>query len=217
MKRYSKFRPTGFDQNIDIDRSNWLVAPVSRNRDSCALDESNWQAQIEILTESSGEESDTENWEIHRFGHWGCGWFEIAIVRPDSAAYRAAEQLENRLEDYPVLNEEDLSQREHDDAIESWNSWGVKEFRESLAEQFGLSENTVDRLNDIDDSALWELHSEYSPCGYETHSGGPHFDFRYVESDERFSRSVLAKFLNDTRQKPEPRQFTECQLHFAIL
>jgi hypothetical protein len=217
MERYSKFRPTGFDQNIDIDRSDWFVAPVSRNRDSNVLTESNWQAQIESLTEVSGDESETDEWEIHRFGHWGCGWLEIVIVRPDTAAFRAADDIETALMNYPVLNDEDLSQREWDAAVESWNNWGAKEFREALAEQFGLSENTVYRLDDIPDDALWELHSEYSPYGYETHNDGPHFDFRYVETDERFSRAVLAKFLNDTRPKPKPREVTEVQLHFARL
>ena len=70
MERYSGFRPTQFDHNIDIDRADWLVCPVTHNRDSGALDESNWQAQIKALSEADGDESDTENWEIHRFGHW---------------------------------------------------------------------------------------------------------------------------------------------------
>ena len=217
MDRYSDFRPTQFDHNIDIDRADWLVCPVTRNRDSGPLDESNWQAQIKALSEADGDECETDNWEIHRFGHWGCGWFEVAIVRPDSAAFRAADDIEAALMNYPVLDEQDLSEREHQDALESWSAWGAKDFRRELVRVFGLKENTVYRLDDIDESALWEFHNAHSANGYETHNDGPHFDFRYLEHGDTPTRAQLAQFLNDTRPKPEPRPFTECQLHFAIL
>jgi len=217
MKRYADFRPTQFDSNIDIDRADWLVCPCSRHRDSGALDECNWEAQIKALSAADGDESNTENWEIHRFGHWGHGWFEIAIVRPDSAACRAADDMETALMDYPVLDDESLSQREHDDAIESWSDWGAKDFRREMVRVFGLKENTEYRLDDIDESTLWEFHNAHSANGYETHNDGPHFDFRYLEHGETPTRDQLAQFLNDTRPKPDPRPFTECQLHFAIL
>lgn len=217
MKPYRNFRPTQFDHNIDVDRADWLVCPCSHHRDSGALDECNWEAQIKALAQADGDESETDNWEIHRFGHWGHGWFEIAIVRPGTAAFEAADDIETSLLDYPVLDDKALSQREHDEAMSSWNSWGAKDFRKELAHQFGLKENTVYRLDDIDESTLWEFHNEHSPAGYETHNDGPHFDFHYLEHGETPTRDQLAQFLNDTRPKPEPRPLTECQLHFAIL
>jgi len=96
------------------DRQDWLVLPVSQTRDSGELDQSNFAQALELL----GGESETV--EVHRFGHWGSGWFEIIIVRPYSKAHPLALIIEERLADYPVLNEEDYSQREFDAASEFW-------------------------------------------------------------------------------------------------
>ena len=107
MKTYSEFRPTGFDpKGLALeDRQDWLVAPCGHNRDSTLLDESNWATQLKALPE--GDDA-----EIHCFGHWACGWFEILIVRPGSAAAKEAEELEGALSNYPVLSDEDYSERE---------------------------------------------------------------------------------------------------------
>lgn len=196
MIRYSEFRPTQFDHNIELDgRADWFVCQCSHNRDSDDLSESNWHSQFDELVKASGGELDTDDWEIHRFGHWASGWFEIAIVRPDSPAFRVACDLERALEDYPVLDDGDLSSREHESALTSWNNWGCDEFRKELVSAFGLGEITAERLDDISADSLWELHHEFSPYGYETGSDGPDFDFRYIESSERFTRDELAKFI----------------------
>lgn len=124
LQRYGDFAPTGFDSKglnartmgpeDDEDRSEWLVCPVSRTRDSDddPLTASNWEAQLEAL---GGEGADVE---IHRFGHWGPGWFEIVLVRPGTPAEAEAERLAGALEDYPLLNEDDHSRREYEADIE---------------------------------------------------------------------------------------------------
>lgn len=125
METHSKFAPTGFDPAgafLDDDRQNWLMVPVSRTRDTGPLEESNFEAALEIL---GGESDDVE---VHRFGHWGPGWFEIIIVRPGSAAETAAEEIENRLEDYPLLDEDDAGERETEAANDVWRDcYNVKE------------------------------------------------------------------------------------------
>src|SRR5690349_11232303 len=106
MKPYREFRPTGFDPRglaLD-DQQDWLVLPCTRNRDSDCLTESNFDAALKQL----GGESD--DCEVHRFRHWACGWFEIIIVRPGSAAEKEAHEIEAALDDYPVLDEMDLSE-----------------------------------------------------------------------------------------------------------
>ena len=50
--------------------------------------------------------------QILRFGHWACGWYEIVVVRPLSAAHAQACAIEEELERYPILDEEDFSARE---------------------------------------------------------------------------------------------------------
>jgi hypothetical protein len=112
LSTYGGHRPTGFDSHLPLaGREDWLIVPVSRNRDSGMLDESNFEAALEIL---GGESDDVE---VHRFGHWGPGWYEIIIVRPGSKAEKEAEEIEAALANYPVLNDEDHSQREYDATI----------------------------------------------------------------------------------------------------
>ena len=114
MQEYNEYAPTGFDpQGIVLDeQQNWLVVPVGQNRDSSALDLSNFQAALAML----GGESETV--EVHRFGHWACGWIEIIIVEPSSDAHKTAQEIETKISDYPVLDDDDFSEREHGEAME---------------------------------------------------------------------------------------------------
>ena len=121
MKTYKEFRPTGFDSHIEIqgdeDRESWLVLPCGRNRDSDCLDESNYYSALKSL------EGEGEDVEVHRFGHWACGWFEIIIVRPDTKAAKEAEEIEAALANYSiVLDADDLSEREMQAATETWRN-----------------------------------------------------------------------------------------------
>lgn len=119
MKTYKTFRPTGFDTaglGCD-DQQDWLVHPCSHNRDSDCLTESNWDVSVKDLAKVDPEGLDHE---IHRFGHWACGWFEIILVRPDTAAAKDAEETEAALENYPVLNDSDFSEKEQEAADLAW-------------------------------------------------------------------------------------------------
>lgn len=124
MQTYNEYSPTAFDRKGAFlpDQGNWLVVPCGRNRDSGCLLESNFHAALKRL----GGESDTV--QVHRFGHWACGWFEIIIVAPDSGASKLALDIDKALEDYPVLNEDDWSQREIEKANQIWqNCYNTKE------------------------------------------------------------------------------------------
>lgn len=100
MKTYKEYSPTEFDtKGLNLpDQQDWLVLPVIRTRDSDALEESNFRAVLSIIPEG-------ENTEIHRFNHWACGWFEIIIVKPNTKEHEEAIKIEERLENYPVLDE----------------------------------------------------------------------------------------------------------------
>lgn len=124
LRPYADWAPTSFDRSGAFlpDRQHWLVMPVSQTRDSDTLSESNFAAALTAL----GGESDTV--EVHRFGHWGPGWVEIIIMDPaDAARVAVAEELVGRLENYPVLNEDDWSRREYDRAYEWWMACGRRE------------------------------------------------------------------------------------------
>jgi hypothetical protein len=119
MERYAKFRPTAFDPAgycLD-DRQDWLVLGVAQTRDSDALSRSNFEQALEAL----GGESKTV--EVHRFGHWGPGWFEIIIIDPsDNERVEIGADIERALADYPVLNDEDFSEKESEEANETWSN-----------------------------------------------------------------------------------------------
>lgn len=118
---YAQFAPTAFDpKGLGLDdRQDWIVAPVSRTSDSGPLSESNFITAVKIF----GGESDTV--EIHRFGHWGPGWFEIVLVHPSLAS--EVEKMEDALNDYPVLDDDDFSAREYDAAHERWGFMSMRE------------------------------------------------------------------------------------------
>lgn len=118
MQKYSEYRPTGFDsRGLGCeDRQGWLVLPCSRTRDSGCLEESNFHAALEIL----GGEGDSV--EVHRFGHWGPGWFELILVDPSSPQVKDAEEIESALADYPVLDDADHSEREYEEANQVWSN-----------------------------------------------------------------------------------------------
>ncbi len=158
LKRYRDFSPTAFDSKglgLD-DHQDWVVAPCTVTRDSGALDRANFEAQLEIL----GGESDTV--EVHRFGHWGPGWFEIAIVSPSREA--EVEAIEASLADYPVLDEEKHSNLEWTEYQESWDSWGNRELSRFLENKFE-SELTDEEYNALSEMDLRELYESKIQSG----------------------------------------------------
>lgn len=126
LQVYRTFAPTAFDAaGLAADRhgiGDFLIAPVSQTRDSNCLDRSNFRACLREL----GGESDTV--QVHRFGHWGPGWYELILIDPsDSKAVATAEEIADSLEDYPILDEEDHSALETEQAAEYWRMCSVRE------------------------------------------------------------------------------------------
>jgi len=144
LTKYKDFAPTCFDSKGGFlpDRQDWFVAPVSRNRDDGEpLTESNFETCLEIL----GGESETI--EVHRFDHWGPGWFEIILVHPSKE--NALEEIAASLKNYPVLDEEDYSQREYDAILEAWDYLPLSEKISTVSDQ-GSSIFSARRSNPFD-------------------------------------------------------------------
>lgn len=197
MQTYGKYSPTQFDHSGAFlpDQADWLVMPCGRNRDSQPLDESNFDNALELL---GGESDDVE---VHRFGHWGCGWFELIIVRPGTPAADIAHDIETRLENYPLLNEEDVSQREWDAYLESWDAYACRDFVEELGKEFGFDDcgAAMAYLESADKETLREFYRDHAPHEYETHSDGPHIDTERAAN--AISREAMAGFLKQLRNK----------------
>jgi len=132
MTTYSDYAPTAYDRKGAFlpDRQDWLVASVSRNRDSGVLDNSNFTIALKWL----GGESDTV--EVHRFRHWACGWYEIILLHPSKT--EALRRIEDALENHPVLDEDHHAQAEHDAIEEVWSAMSLRE-RITFATQNGRS------------------------------------------------------------------------------
>lgn len=116
---YKDFAPTGFDvAGLGCeDRQDWLVFPCAHNRDSDCLDESNWDVSVKALLEIDPTEVDHE---IHRFGHWANGWFEIILVRPGTACAAESEKTEASLANYCILSDSDFDAKVQAAADLAW-------------------------------------------------------------------------------------------------
>lgn len=139
MIRYAEYSPSGFDgrgafsHNIGDDSTpgeDWMVV-IGRNRDSGILDRHNWEEACRILPEG-------DDVQIHRFGHWACGWLEVLLVRPGTDAAATGEKIGARLEDYPILNEDRYSEMEWDETCKAWEGASLRE-RIRLCADAGVS------------------------------------------------------------------------------
>lgn len=110
-------RPSGFDSLSNYcgqTEFGDFHSLLTQNRDSDCLIRSNFRS---ALKELGGE---SENVVIHRFGHWSCGWWESLAVKSSTPEFAIAEKIESRLADYPVVDEDDFSELETNEANEVW-------------------------------------------------------------------------------------------------
>ncbi len=94
-------------------REDWLVA-LRQNRDSDDIDRSNWMCITEEFARLF-ENEQNEDWAIERESHWAVGWVEALLVRPGTPAADWAQQIADRLADYPVFDDEHHSMLEFDE------------------------------------------------------------------------------------------------------
>lgn len=126
LQKYRDFRPTAVDaRGLGLpNKQDWLVGPVYRTRDSGPRDRSNFRSFLRAL------DGESENVQIHRFGHWGPGWFEIIIINPIRAdLVTKAAEIADALENYPIVDEEDYSDLLLETAAQTWK---YSSFRDRL-------------------------------------------------------------------------------------
>jgi hypothetical protein len=120
---HRKFTSFGWYERPDDDL--WTIA-YTHNRDSRLLDESNAEAidkEMEPFLESGDVVAESH-------GHWACGWvagYSIRVYRADGTitdAFRKWCEIQEKLEDYPVLDEEAYSAKEHEATLENIASVG---------------------------------------------------------------------------------------------
>lgn len=95
---------------------------LSRNRDSDALTESNFRCALKAIGGETGEDDNGISMvTVVRENHWACGWIEwIAIHQTATEALKKADEIAAKLENHPVVNEDDWSELEHEQADDVW-------------------------------------------------------------------------------------------------
>lgn len=135
LEIYKDHIPTAFDRHICGELDNFYIGPCSQTRDSSILERVNFETMTDrVLAASQHDET-----EIHRFGHWACGWYEMLLIHPDdTSALIVAAELSAALADYPSLDDEAYSVAEIEAAAEYWERCRVSD-RVEICQRFGLS------------------------------------------------------------------------------
>ena len=103
------------DNYFGAEWPNYFGSGVGQSRDSDALERSNFACMLAAL----GGESETVR--VIQESHWAVGWVEwIAIHESDAKALQIADEIVEALQDYPVIDESDFSEREWTEAGEVW-------------------------------------------------------------------------------------------------
>jgi hypothetical protein len=162
------------------DPENWCIV-YSHNRDSGLLDQSN-AAAIDKAMESFTEADDPDVMAEHHH-HWACGWIDgycIRVYRRGriTKAFKAYHALAERLANYPILDEEDYSNRECEATLANLPdaAWKLKhdfdlpdEWEEEVYSW--LSDNMPGAVENRDDQGGYpsesQLRAAFEALGYE--------------------------------------------------
>ena len=125
---------SNYTGDLHEDKKDWFIAPVAVTRDSGIFDISNWESFLNSLRELNTE----EDWYIKRTGHWGFGWFETILIKPDTPAHKLALETEEALSHYPLINESDYCERQWNYAQDLWGMMTIRE-RVELCQKHGHS------------------------------------------------------------------------------
>jgi len=126
----------GFDsfwwhRSNEVEDADIWTLVYTNHRDSDLLDESNAEAISEAMEPFLDQEPCDVMEEHH--DHWAVGWvdgYAIRVYRDGqiTEAFRTWHDLQARMNDYPLLNEEDYSSREYEATLSNITdaAWRVK-------------------------------------------------------------------------------------------
>lgn len=146
----------------------WYVV-LGHNRDSDLLTESNWSQFRDRLLPLQEELPNDEGQSVRviRENHWAVGWVEwLGVHQSNTEALALAESLREKLESYPVLNEEHWSALEEKAYDESWEQYGCEDFRKGLLAELGeLHAAQIEDIEGRDSDSLRTLYESLIPSG----------------------------------------------------
>jgi len=147
------------------DSDRWTIV-YSSNRDSGLLDQSN-HGFIE-KTMKPFTEGDDPDVVAEQHSHWAVGFVQgqsIRVYDDDgniTEAFRTYFHLQEQMEQYPILDESDYSQKEYDSTLENLDlaSWSLKkrfDLPDGWVDQVyeWLSDNDPTQLENVSDQGGW--------------------------------------------------------------
>ena len=155
---YSRHR----DSELMVE-SNWDCLQESLNKIIKTLPEPNIRTQKDYYGEDEELPSGwMYSWEA---SHWAVGWVQYLMIRHDApeVLIEAADEMYNALRDYPILDEEDYSERQDNAIYKYWQDCSIKE-RIEYCKESGDSIFAARRDNHIPEdvySSLYEGGSFY--------------------------------------------------------
>lgn len=119
---WARFECFAWSRARELDDADQWCIVYTHQRDSGLLDQSNAHA-IEAALEPYTEGDDPDVVDEHH-SHWAVGWIDGVSIRVFkkgriTKAFRAHHELAQRLDEYPVLNEEDYSRREYEATVQN--------------------------------------------------------------------------------------------------
>ena len=124
VQTVAEWAPSHFDRRVGsfsgmAYRRDWIVVPVIQTRDSGLLDRCNFIAVTKFL------EAEKAEFETHRFGHWGPGWYEILIVSPEHKI--RAQEVSEAFVNYPIFNDDLYSEMQWEATQECWAALSIRD------------------------------------------------------------------------------------------
>ena len=104
---------------LGIDLTDYYVVAVESEQ-SDSVDMSNYRVWNRLFPDL----------EQHSFGGWI--HFKALMIHKDSLLLEAIDEKKKSLEDYPILDEQDLSDLESEQWYEYWSNWGYIDCFEEL-------------------------------------------------------------------------------------
>jgi hypothetical protein len=152
-------RPSSFGYHGDRPMFiTWSLGPVIETRDSGLIAQSNAASWKAIMEEAEGNGTiEKDSWEVISCNHWGPGWVDHLSFqaikdeesREPTNAFRLVMETVAALQEYPILDDSDHSQREYDAALES-----IQQNAPSVVEN--VPEDWPQKVF----SAIWEMDGE---------------------------------------------------------
>jgi hypothetical protein len=142
---------TDFSYRGDKDLGRTWATTFSKSRDSSILEQANYVAIKEDLEKRFPKDVSDE-----RFSHFAVGWLDQLLVRmldkngKVTKAGIAALEWKDKLESYPVADDEDFSRREFEATLDNIKWEGSLDEPTAQAVYDWLSENDQMALEDVD-------------------------------------------------------------------